>query len=82
MYSHVQTFAAGVHWALIPETGLNLSGDEAHMLHYRSAPLQRITLCGESVALNGKVENEVLAAGWIRDASVSKIYSKAKAFPV
>jgi hypothetical protein len=78
----VQTFATGVHWALIPETGLDLSGDDAHILHYRSAALQRIRLCGVSVALNGKEENKVLAAGWIRDASVSKIYSKAKAFPV
>lgn len=79
---HMQTFAAGVHWALIPETGLNLLGDEAHMLHYRSAPLPKVQLCAENVTLNGKQEKAVLNAGWIRDESVSKIYSQAKAFPV
>ncbi|KAG0601226.1 hypothetical protein M758_11G094400 [Ceratodon purpureus] len=77
-----ETFAAGVHWALIPETGLNLLGDEAHMLHYRSAPLPKVQLCAENVTLNGKQEKAVLNAGWIRDESVSKIYSQAKAFPV
>lgn len=83
----MQTFAGGVHWALIPETGLNLLGDEAHMLHYRSAPLPKINLCAENVTLNGKngdgkKEKVVLDAGWIRDMSVSKIYAMAKAFPV
>jgi hypothetical protein len=74
----VKTFAAGVHGVTIPAEGLNLKGDEARILHYRSAPTFKTRLCGNNV----KDEKAVLDAGWIRDESTSKIYAHAKLFPI
>jgi len=80
-----QTFAAGVHWVTIPENGLNLRANEAHILHYRSAPTPKTKLCANNVTLSDtqhSAEKAILDAGWIRDESTSKIYSQAKLFPI
>lgn len=80
-----KTFAAGVHWVTIPKNGLDLSGNGAHILHYRSAPLPKTRLCSNNVTMDGTDDDgeaSVLEDGWIQDDQVSQIFKRAKSYPI